>query len=131
MNSFPQVLGKERNNIALLSSPVLILTLFFSYQTAESDLSKMRETLQNLQETLEAKTAVEQELRQQLEATEKQLETTNRELLRSAGAADSLREEVGQLRGEYERGMLSSSEVGRIYFYREQALALEGSFFLC
>ncbi|KAM3843828.1 coiled-coil alpha-helical rod protein 1 isoform 2-T4 [Vipera latastei] len=46
-------------------------------ERAESDLSKMRETLQNLQEMLEAKTAVEQELRQQLEATEKQLETTN------------------------------------------------------
>ncbi|XP_015682479.1 coiled-coil alpha-helical rod protein 1 [Protobothrops mucrosquamatus] len=74
-------------------------------ERAESDLSKMRETLQNLQEALEAKTAVEQELRQQLEATEKQLETTNHELLRSAGAADGLREEVGQLRGEYERAL--------------------------
>ncbi|XP_039213083.1 coiled-coil alpha-helical rod protein 1 isoform X2 [Crotalus tigris] len=74
-------------------------------ERAESDLSKMRETLQNLQETIEAKTAVEQELRQQLETTEKQLETTNHELLRSAGAADGLREEVGQLRGEYERAL--------------------------
>ncbi|KAM6472588.1 coiled-coil alpha-helical rod protein 1 isoform 3-T5 [Liasis olivaceus] len=74
-------------------------------ERAESDLSKMRETLQSLQETLEAKTVVEQELRQQLEATEKQLETTSNELHRSAGAADSLRQEVGQLRGEYDRAL--------------------------
>ncbi|KAG8127729.1 hypothetical protein E2320_014621 [Naja naja] len=71
----------------------------------KTDLSKMRGTLQHLQETLEAKTAEEQELRQQLEATEKQLETTNSELQRTAGAADSLRHEVGQLRGEYERAL--------------------------
>ncbi|ETE64184.1 Coiled-coil alpha-helical rod protein 1, partial [Ophiophagus hannah] len=74
-------------------------------ERVETDLSKMRGTLQHLQETLEAKTAVEQELRQQLEATEKQLETTNSELQRTAGAADSLRQEVGQLRGEYERAL--------------------------
>ncbi|XP_026541219.1 coiled-coil alpha-helical rod protein 1 [Notechis scutatus] len=74
-------------------------------ERVETDLSKMRGTLQHLQETLEAKTMVEQELRQQLEATEKQLETTNSELQRTAGAADSLRQEVGQLRGEYERAL--------------------------
>ncbi|XP_060546851.1 coiled-coil alpha-helical rod protein 1 isoform X2 [Pantherophis guttatus] len=74
-------------------------------ERVETDLSKMRGTLQHLQETLEAKTAAEQELRQQLEATEKQLETTNSELQRTAGAADSLRQEVGQLRAEYERAL--------------------------
>ncbi|XP_063147364.1 coiled-coil alpha-helical rod protein 1 [Candoia aspera] len=72
-------------------------------ERAESDLSKTKESLQSLQETLGAKAAVEQELRQRLEDTEKQLETTNNKLHRSAGAADSLRQEVAQLRGEYER----------------------------
>ncbi|XP_058027775.1 coiled-coil alpha-helical rod protein 1 isoform X1 [Ahaetulla prasina] len=74
-------------------------------ERVETDLSKTRETLQSLEETLEAKIAVERELRQQLETTEKQLETTNSELQRTATAADSLRQEVGQLRGEYERAL--------------------------
>ncbi|XP_070593912.1 LOW QUALITY PROTEIN: coiled-coil alpha-helical rod protein 1 [Erythrolamprus reginae] len=74
-------------------------------ERVETDLSKMRGALQSLEETLEAKTVVERELRQQLEATEKQLETTNSELQRSTEAADSLRQEVGQLRGEYERAL--------------------------
>lgn len=64
--------------------------------------------MQSLQEALEAKALSEQTLRQQQEATEKQLEASCSNLQRSEEAAESLRQELGQLRAEYERGILGT-----------------------
>ena len=77
--------------------------------TVEADLQEMKERSQNLQEAVEAKVLVEQDLRQKLEATERQLEAAYKDLQRSKEAAESLRQELGQLREEYERGMRGHS----------------------
>lgn len=72
--------------------------------TAETDLKEMSETARCLQGTLEEKVVTEQALRQQQEATAKQLEATDNDLRRNEAATQSLRQELGQLREEYERG---------------------------
>lgn len=75
------------------------------HSTAESDLKEMRETTQCLQGALETKMATEQALRQQLEAMESQLEEAHTDLRKAEEAAETLRQELGQLREEYERGV--------------------------
>ncbi|XP_054833301.1 coiled-coil alpha-helical rod protein 1 [Eublepharis macularius] len=72
-------------------------------EKAETDLKEMRETAQCLQGALEAKVAMEQALRQQQEATERQLEEAHTNLRETEEAAESLRQELGQLREEYEK----------------------------
>lgn len=64
----------------------------------------MREITQSLQEALESKVVMEQALRQQQEAMEKQLETARSDQQRSKETMQSLRQELGQLREEYEKG---------------------------
>ncbi|XP_015264142.1 PREDICTED: coiled-coil alpha-helical rod protein 1 [Gekko japonicus] len=72
---------------------------------AESDLKELRETAQCLQGALEGKVTMEQALRQQLEATERQREEAHTDLRKAEEAAESLRQELGHLREEYERAL--------------------------
>ncbi|XP_034962920.1 coiled-coil alpha-helical rod protein 1 [Zootoca vivipara] len=103
-----QMLHRERDQLSLelkRGAQLIEKKVAEAKEQAEFELRKTRESLQSLQETLEAKALVEQTLRQQQEATEKQLEATCSNLQRSEEAAESLRQELGQLRADYERAL--------------------------
>lgn len=75
------------------------------HSTAESDLKEMQEKAQCLQGALEAKVATEQALKQQLETTERHIKEVHVDLQKAKEATESLKQELGQLREEYERGV--------------------------
>ncbi|XP_061475242.1 coiled-coil alpha-helical rod protein 1 isoform X2 [Rhineura floridana] len=103
-----QMLHEERDQLSMelkRGAQLIEKKVVEARERAESELKDMRETSQSLQEALEAKALVGQALREQQEATEKQLEAAYSNLQRSEEAAESLRQELGQLRAEYERAL--------------------------
>ncbi|XP_044275534.1 coiled-coil alpha-helical rod protein 1 isoform X2 [Varanus komodoensis] len=103
-----QMLHEERDQLSLelkRGAQLLEKKVAEARERAESELEEMKETVRSLQEALEAKAAVEQALRRQQESTERQLETAARDLRMTEEAAESLRQEVGRLREEYEKAL--------------------------
>ncbi|KAJ7317300.1 hypothetical protein JRQ81_003462 [Phrynocephalus forsythii] len=74
-------------------------------ERVEADLQEMKERSRSLQEALEAKGLLEEDLRRQQEDTERQLEAARQDLQRSEEVADGLRQELRHLREEYERAL--------------------------
>ncbi|XP_053153637.1 coiled-coil alpha-helical rod protein 1 isoform X2 [Hemicordylus capensis] len=103
-----QMLHEERDRLSVelkRGAQLIEKKVAEAHERAESDLKEMRETVQSLQEALGAKVVMEQALRQQQEAVERQLEAGRNDLQKSQEAAESLRQELGQLREEYEKAM--------------------------